>query len=306
MTNLDYKTLTYSFFDRATTDYSYIVNRYKDYQIPWTQPTSVVTRYQVDTCHIRYYGSPVENYKQIQYVDSYCTPEEAEREAKINLEDKKDRAFYRVKSGIVSGNKDVPRYTPTREAVFGTNYDSKKRESEFYIYFKPEKIQSDDIQCVLGMKIVNNTTSYGKARPYHPKLEVPHHRHPQTRDTIMSVVYISRQDGKLCCDSYLMYCEETKLLFPEQLKHTNLRNDIAWSEQNILSTIKTPATPYNSNLSLFDAVRRKKAFVWFVPSTKWDTPETMHEFTHAYKSTYKKPNSISTWRKRRATARRTR
>ena len=154
------------------------------------------------------------------------------------------------------------------------------------------------------MKILDNTTSYSSSRPYHSKLDVPHHRHPQTRDTIMSVVYISRQDGKLCCDSYLLYCEETKLLFPEQLKHTSLKNDVAWSEQNIINSLKTHVDM--SNLSLFDAVRRKKAFIWFIPSTKWNTAETMHEFTHAHKSTYKKPNSISTWRKRRAMARRKR
>lgn len=304
MTNPDYKALTYSYLDTKSSDYSYMMNRYKDFKIPYVKPTSVATRYMVDNAHIRYYGNAVNDYKDTLYVDSYCTPDEAERTARQNLQDRKDRAFVRVKSGVTVGDEKVPRYSPTREAVFGTHYDPVKREAEFCIYFKPEKIQHDDVQCVLGMKILDNTTSYAGNRPYHSKLSVPHHRHPQTRDTIMSVVYISRQDGKLCCDSYLLYCEETKLLFPEQLKHTSLRNDVAWSEQNIINSLKTHVDM--SNLSLFDAVRRKKAFLWFVPSTKWDTAETMHEFTHAHKSTYKKPNSISTWRKRRAMARRTR
>ena len=301
--NPHYKILNYSQLpgNRDAKYLGHTLNSYKRYNQPMTKPLSVIQRDRLNTHHSGAYED-VEDFHEgavgsgdIESTDNYS--EEVEKRKKERLRNRKETLFKRIKSGVYSTEDNVPRWTPTREAVLW--YESKygDRYYRWRVYFKPETIQSDDVQCVVGMKLMDNTRRGN--RPYHNYLHVPHNISGVEgyTDMQMSVVYISRQDGKLCNDTYLMYCEETKLLFPEQLKHTSLKNDVAWSEQNIMNVLKSR---YDHDLCLFDAFRRKKEFVWFVPNTDWDNEQSMHVFTPPQKSTYKRPKGISTWRKRRS------
>jgi len=113
--------------------------------------------------------------------------------------------------------------------------------------------------------------------------------------TVLSVVYITRQDGMINHDIYYSWCKETKLAFPEDLKHTELKNDKALSNIIMDRSIKNK----HNNLSVIDSIRNKKEYVWYLPFDKWMMFSAGNVFSRPHKSSYKKPKGISTWKKRK-------
>ena len=176
-------------------------------------------------------------------------------------------------------------------------------------HVRPKTPRHDDIQCILGVKIVSAETARSGKTPYHVDRDVEfprefgytlcRYRYKQSASeprTVMSVVYISRSDGKLCNDIFYVWCDETKLPFPEQLIHTTAENDVALSGKPMKPDEKRRS---GGHLQHMDYARNKKKFNWFLPVSKWGDYSSLRTFTSPYKSSYKKPKTISTYRKRR-------
>lgn len=177
---------------------------------------------------------------------------------------------------------------------------------EYWKYTRPA-LEDTDIQCILGVKVIplTNVTEWDN-RPHNNDVQIPHVMSESTTKIrgessssvkVLSVIYISRKDGRICNDIYPTWCAETGLPFPEQLKHTALEDDVALSEQ------KLPAGTKNyfrqGYLSLFDCFRNKKIFGWFLPVTEWGYKKAFKIFKSAYKTSYKNPRKLNTWKRRR-------
>ena len=171
---------------------------------------------------------------------------------------------------------------------------------------KPDNLASDDIQCILGMRIIDINNTKDK---YYPKNHLYYHSNLTSsligafgrieNNTVLSVVYITRKDGKINHDIYYSWCKETRLAFPEDLKHTTLENDIALSDKRMDKSIKSK----HDTLSVIDSIRNKKEYIWYLPVDKWLTEKNGHTFSRPHKSSYKRPKTISTWQKRRTAKR---
>ena len=183
--------------------------------------------------------------------------------------------------------------------------DCDEKYGQFWEY--TQSLPKDtDVQCILVAKVINAHTGVDwNDRPHHQDVQIPNDMTEMTdiprlqsaRGKVLSVIYISRKDGRICNDMYPTWCAETGLPFPEQLKHTALEDDVALSE------VKLPAGVKNyfqsGYLSLFDCFRNKKIFGWFLPVTQWGTKSAFKVFKSAYKTSYKKPRKLNTWRQRR-------
>lgn len=163
---------------------------------------------------------------------------------------------------------------------------------------------ADDVQCIVGIRILD-THAYKKK--YIKNNDIPEPSkpynciYPFNRDQmrkVMSVVYISRQDGRLCHDTFTNWCEETKLPFPEQLKHTALENDVCMVDKPMKPSIKSNRN-HHIQWSDFDRFRNAKQFAWYLPFDKWGEQGNKRVFNKPHKSSYKKPKQISTYRSRR-------
>ena len=197
----------------------------------------------------------------------------------------------------VKGYKDKTLYTPFRNYVTIPNNTSTK------LHKLPDRLKQDDIQCILGMKIIsikdNDDKYYNRGVAtnliYHSNLTSNFIGSGLLNTTVLSVVYITRQDGMINHDIYYSWCKETKLAFPEDLKHTELKNDKALSNIIMDRSIKNK----HNNLSVIDSIRNKKEYVWYLPFDKWMMFSAGNVFSRPHKSSYKKPKGISTWKKRK-------
>ena len=233
----------------------------------------------------------------------------------------KDRAVH---TGVSKNH----RYKPTRtyeiinkkpsvekhwiKAEDFSNIRNHHRQSyEIEYSYHPPKIKATDIQCIVGTKVLDSDDSYRRDYSLPQSIydmfglesmgnvNIDHYsRYNSQPNKVLSVVYISRKDGQLCHDIYYRWCKETQLPFPEDMKHTSEDNDIAWSNAKISPSIKG-GNNSDSRLSLFDLCRNKKEFKWTIPFSKLGDSEHLKAYTSTFKSSYKKPSSINTWRKRR-------
>ena len=193
------------------------------------------------------------------------------------------------------------------------------RNSEYYgtagdfWKFTQDDLKDTDIQCILGIRKVDlekridyqdrpdssvvpdncqipHDVTEQTSKPYHLN-------NPNGKAECLSIIYISRKDGKLCNDIFHTWCAETGLPFPEQLKHTALIDDCALSEVKHVAGIKN----YFSSgwLSLFDVFRHKKLYGWYLPFSQWGTRKAFKALRSAFKTSYKRPKKLNTWRQRR-------
>jgi len=168
--------------------------------------------------------------------------------------------------------------------------------------FQEKLPNADDFQCVVGIRIIN-TQDFTGSRQFNADYPRPERAwnnfvHNFKPKEVMSVVYISRKDGRLCHDTYYNWCAETKLPFPEQLKHTVLENDICVIDKPMRPSLKNDRGG-NTGFTDFDRCRNAKKFSWYLPFDKWGDHRNLKVFNRPHKSSYKKPKQISTYRSRR-------
>ena len=145
--NPHYKILNYSQLpgNRDAKYLGHTLNSYKRYNQPMTKPLSVIQRDRLNTHHSGAYED-VEDFHEGAVssgnIDDVHYGDEIEKRKKERLHNRKETLFKRIKSGVYSTQEDVPRWTPTREAVLW--YESKygDRYYRWRVYFKPETIQT--------------------------------------------------------------------------------------------------------------------------------------------------------------------
>ena len=175
-----------------------------------------------------------------------------------------------------------------------------------HVLYKPEQLKADDIQCIVGAKVIqlsdNKYAGNGWRAPSkyeylqsHTNVESFMTSHAINRSrNVLSVVYISRKDGLINHDIYYRWCKETKLPFPEQLKHTSLDNDCSNTYKVLNLSIKNK----HNALSCIDSIRNKKVYTWQIPFD--DKSKTATKiFTRPSKSRYDRYWQIDTYKKRR-------
>ena len=198
------------------------------------------------------------------------------------------------------------------EVKLRVDHRSRDSYSDGYWRLKDDIVKANDIQCILGIRKIRVGTRnyYDSGLPQHATLQIPYmvteqsgipYRLLQTLPEIagecLSIVYISRKDGRICNDIFHTWCAETGLPFPDQLIHTALVNDVALSEQKL--SAGTKSYYYNGYLSMFDCFRNKKIFGWFLRFKDWGKKNVFRVVKSAYKTTYKKPKQLHTWKRRR-------
>ncbi len=187
-----------------------------------------------------------------------------------------------------------------------------------------EPLQSTDIQCIIGARILRNTdrTVHGytykpipRTRCYnyqrriisngwygHDYRYVHKGRDNDLRqieyDPVLSVVYITKQDGLINHDIYFRWCKETGLPFPEDLIHTPISHDRALS--NVRSVSVGTKSSYDE-LGLIDSIRKKRTFMWALPFIKDGIRNIDYSdikvFNRIPKSSYNRAWTISTYTK---------
>jgi|TARA_B110000263_G_scaffold79395_1_gene69355 hypothetical protein len=214
----------------------------------------------------------------------------------------------------------------TRKGVGVESVEVKKHVSERNVFRDEEfwslsgnDLKDTDIQCMLGCRVVKleKNINYDDGVHRHgqsmsasqipskitAQTQVPYYQRKSNHfldskeGLALSVVYLSRKDGKICNDIYTTWCHETGLPFPDQLKHTALEDDVAMSEQKHRAGTKSYFQ--EGYLSLFDVFRNKKILGWFLPFSTWGTRQGFKTFKSAFKTTYLRPRKLNTWKRRR-------
>ena len=218
---------------------------------------------------------------------------------------------------LLNQRSDYYNSNPHPDRVFekiGHNYKTYRDYTPRYNLVKPDRPKKDDIQCIVGAKVIRLTNNYvSKNIPdsfchsyesymlptYIQRVVNNKTSGPESRK-FLSVIYIHRKDGTINHDVYFRWCKETSLPFPDDLIHTEYDIDENLSGNKNLDR---GTKAHYTELGLIDSIRHKKRFLWCIPfmnnRTRNINRDNIKMFSKMSKSSAKRPWTIDTYAKRK-------